>query len=58
MPRLLPGTKVEFVVVKENGDVEMGSVKGADASLPLLTMKAVSRALKKLEPPKAEAASG
>lgn len=56
MPKLNPGTKVEFVVVKENGDVQMGSVKGGDASLPLLTMKAVAKALKRLKPSKAEAA--
>lgn len=54
MPKLVPGTKVEFVVVKESGEVEMGSVKGADASLPLLTMRAVAKALKKLQPSKAE----
>lgn len=51
MPRLVPGTRVEFLVETEDGRVEMGQVKGVGPGLAFKVAKAVGKALKRLEKP-------
>lgn len=59
MPRKRPGMTVEFAVVSEDGSkAEMGTIRGPDAVLPMLVMKAVKRAVYILRDKPNEPAAG